>query len=67
MKYPDNLHTVTHSAMNDLQRAFIKCGEKSIECHILSAIVSLKVLHDKITTKELSCPDIDPEEYCCAI
>lgn len=67
MNYSENLHTVTQYAMNDLQSAFIKCSEKSIESHILSAIVSLKMLHDKLTSPELSCPDIDPEEYCCAI
>jgi len=62
-----NLHTLTHSVMDNLQHAFLECEQKPVEGHILSAIVSVKMVHDILTEPEFSSADIDPEEYCCAV
>ena len=62
-----NLHTLTHSAMVELQRAYLECAQKPVEGHILSAIVSVTMVHEILIAPALSCPDIDPEEYCCAV
>jgi hypothetical protein len=61
------LHTLTHSAMEDLQHAFLECKQKPLESRILSAIVSVKMVHDSLNSPEFSSSDIDPEELCCAV
>jgi hypothetical protein len=67
MKNIVNLHTLTQSAMEELQHAYLECAQKPVEGHILSAIVSVRMVHDIITGPEFSCADIDPEEFCCAV
>jgi hypothetical protein len=67
MRNHPNLHTLTHSIVNDLQQAFIVCPDRSTEGHILSAIVTVKKVHDLLPSPESAISDIDPEEYCCAV
>jgi len=61
------IHILTHSLLDELQHAFQECGEESIEARILSAIVSVRMVHDDVTPLGCSCSGIDPEEYCCAV
>jgi len=61
------LHSLTHTALEDLQQAFVECGQKPTEGRILAAIVALKLVHDLLVVPETPCTDIDPEEYCCAV
>lgn len=62
-----DLHTLTHSAMEELQFAFFECAQKPLEGRILSAIVSVRMVHDILADPKFSCSDIDPEEFCCAV
>lgn len=62
-----DLHKLTHSAMEELQYAFQECTQKQIDGRILSAIVSVRMVHDILIAPEFSCADIDPEEFCCAV
>ena len=62
-----NLHSLTHSAMEELEHAFLECAQKPLEGRLLSAIVSVWMVHDILTDPEFSCSDIDPEEFCCAV
>jgi len=67
MNNETDLHTLTHLAMEDLQHAFLECAQKPVEGRILSAIVSVRMVHDILAAPEVSCSDIDPEELCCAV
>jgi hypothetical protein len=62
-----NLHTLTHVVINDLQQAFIACPDRPTEGLILSAIVSVKTVHDLLPQTDSGISNIDPEEYCCAV
>jgi hypothetical protein len=62
-----SLHTMTHVVINDLQKAFLACHDRPTEGHILSAIVTVKQVHDFITHPESAMADVDPEEYCAAV
>lgn len=62
-----NLHTLTHLVINDLQKAFSGSPGAQIEGLILSAMVTLKKVHDQLLSYECGSADIDPEEYCAAI
>lgn len=61
-----NLLTLTLAVMDDLQQAFLKCEQKSVEARILSAIASVRMLHDNLAESEFSYPDCDREELRCA-
>ncbi len=67
MQNHTNLHTLTHVVINDLQQAFVACPDRPTEGLILSAIVSVKKVHDLLPEPESAISDIDPEEYCCAV
>jgi hypothetical protein len=62
-----NLHLLTHWAMEELQHAFLECAQKPVEGRILSAIVSVSMVHEILVDPEITYSDIDPEEYCCAV
>ena len=62
-----DLHKLTHSAIEELQNAFLECTQKPVEARILSAIVSVGMAHNILTVSEFSCADIDPEEFCYAV
>jgi hypothetical protein len=62
-----DLQTLTLSAMEDLQQAFLKCEQKPVEGRILSAIVSVRMLHDFFTETEFSCSDMDSAKHRCSL
>lgn len=62
-----NLHNLTHLVINDLQRAFTVSTGAQLEGLILSAMVTVKKVHDQLLSSECGTADIDPEEYCAAI
>ena len=61
------IHTLTHAAINDLQNAFMACSHRPTEGLILSAIVTVKKVHDLLALPCQAEADLDPEEYCCAV
>lgn len=68
MQNPVNsLHNLSHSALNDLQKAFQECKNSSTGGLILSAMVKIRDIHSLMPVGEASCSDIDPEEYCSAV
>jgi hypothetical protein len=67
MQNNPTLHILTHAIVNDLQQAFVACPDRSTEGLILSAIVTVKKVHDLLPSPESAISDIDPEEYCCAV
>ncbi|MBT0666158.1 hypothetical protein KI809_17745 [Geobacter pelophilus] len=67
MQNHSNMHTLTHTIINDLQQAFSACSDHPTEGLILSAIVTVKQVHDLLPQPESAMADLDPEEYCCAI
>lgn len=67
MKEDSNLHTLAHLVINDLQKAFTASPGAQIEELILSAMVTVKKVHDQLLPAECTTADIDPEEYCAAI
>jgi hypothetical protein len=62
-----DLHSRTHSVMEELQHVFQECTQRDIEGHILSAIVSVKMVQNILGAQDFSCSDIDPEELCHAV
>jgi hypothetical protein len=62
-----NLHTLTHVVINDLQKAFKTCHDQPTEGLILSAMVTVKKVHDQLLNIDSTTTDFDPEEYCAAI
>lgn len=62
-----NLHTLTHLIISDLQKACTGSPAAQIEGLILSAMVTVKEVHDQLLSSECGTADIDPEEYCTAI
>jgi hypothetical protein len=68
MHLDTSLHTMTHVVINDLQKAFIVCPDRPTEGLILSAIVTIKKVHDILGAVDtVKADDLDPEEYCCAV
>lgn len=68
MKNPvDSLHILSHSAIKDLQDAFQECKNSSAGGFILSAMLTVKDIHNLIPGCDFSCSDIDPEEYCSGV
>jgi hypothetical protein len=60
------LHSLTHHAIETLQLAYGECTHTPVEGKILSAIVTVKQVHDMLDRPE--CTEfLDPEEYCAAI
>lgn len=47
-------------------KAFRNCPDKPTEGLILSAMVSIKEVHDKLMIIDLPA-EFDPEEYCSAV
>lgn len=67
MTQDSNMHALTHMVINDLQRAFKVSPGTQIEELILSAMVTVKKVHDQLLPSDCTSADIDPEEYCAAI
>lgn len=67
MQNPECLHQLTHMAINDLKNAFQECRCVNSGGLILSVMVSIKAIHDQLSNHDMLNPDIDPEEYCCAV
>lgn len=67
MTEQSNLHTLTHQAITDLQRACSVSPGAQLERLILSAIVTVNKVHDQLCSSGCGSADIDPEEYCAAI
>lgn len=62
-----DLHTLTHLAITDLQRACTVSPDSQLKGLILSAIVTVNKVHDQLLSSGCGSADIDPEEYCAAI
>jgi hypothetical protein len=62
-----NIHTLAHHALNTLQSAYQNIQKPHVDGLILSAMVSVRHLHDLINPAQRSIDDVDPEEYCAAI
>lgn len=62
-----NLHTLTHLVINDLQKAYTVSPGVQLEGLILSAMMTVKKVHDQLLSSGCGTADIDPEEYCSAI
>lgn len=67
MSSAEKLHTLTHEALKDLQLAFQQGDRLQMEGYILSAMVTVKRLHDQLPEVDNATADIDPEGYCCAV
>ena len=67
MKNVKNLHELTHAAIEQLQQAFQECQDKSTEGVILSAMVTVKLVHDGVIDLKDASADIEWEEFCCAV
>jgi hypothetical protein len=67
MNQDSSLHTLTHVVITDLQKAFIVCPDRPTEGLILSAILTVKKVHDLLPQPDSCLSDLDPEEYCCAV
>ena len=67
MNSAENLHSLTHEVLNDLQQAFQQGDRIRMEGLILSAMVTVKRLHDQLPEVENATADSDPEGYCCAV
>ncbi|TWJ16852.1 hypothetical protein [Geobacter argillaceus] len=67
MNTPDNLHILTHAVLNDLHQAFQQGERLKMEGLILSAMVTVKRLHDQLPGVCIATADLDSEEYCCAV
>jgi hypothetical protein len=65
MNHVVHLQTLTLSAMEDLQQAFLKCEQKPVEGRILSAFVSVRRLHDFLTESEFASSDNGQEDLRC--
>ena len=60
-------HSFTQFAMEELQSAYLECTQKPVEGRILSAIVSVKQVHDFLIDTDATYAEIDPEELCFAV
>ena len=60
------LHTLTHNAMDTLRMAYGECANRPVEGRILSAMLTVKQVHDMLQRPD-SPELLDPEEYCAAI
>jgi len=67
MNNTEQLHTLTHVALDDLHQAFQQGERLKMEGLILSAMVTVKRLHDQLPGVCNATADLDPEEYCCAV
>lgn len=67
MSHDSSLHPLTHVVINDLQKAIITCHDRPTEGLILSAIMTVKKVHDQLLNIDSTTSDLDPEEYCSAI
>lgn len=67
MKESKKIHTLTHHAIDTLQSAYQNVHKEHAEGLILSALVTVKHVHDLINPGEESLEEMDPEEYCAAI
>lgn len=62
-----SLHSHAHTAIENLQNAFQSCPHRQTDGMILSALVALRQLHDELKSLDSTAPDMDPEDYCCAV
>lgn len=67
MENVTQLHKLTHAAIDDLQRAFLKCHDRTTEALILSARIKVKLMHDALFDGQESGSELDPEDLCCAV
>lgn len=67
MNSAEQLHSLTHEALKDLQQAFQQGDRIRMEGFILSAMVTVKRLHDQLPEIDNASADNDPEGYCCAV
>ena len=67
MQNVNNMHKLTHAAIEQLQRAFVDCRHAPSEGVLLSALVAVKQVHDALLDLKETCSDLEPEELCCAV
>ena len=67
MQDMNSMHNLTHAAMEQLQSAFLECRHARAEGMILSALVTVKKVHDALLDVTEPPADLDPEELCCAV
>jgi hypothetical protein len=67
MQNVNNLQKLTNTALEQLQRAFQECRHAPAEGMILSALVTVRQVHDALLDAKEARSDLEYEELCCAV